>query len=66
MVNQQYMYSIWKFNTLDCCHQLDARHEEQLAKALAQSNAKHQEQMTKMMLHKKEMFAQFHPLMHFS
>ena len=76
VVNQQYMYSIWKFNTLDCCHQSDVWHEEQLAEAPAQSNAKNQKQLTEaltqsnakhqMMLHLKELFAQFSQLMHSS
>ena len=42
----------------------DVQHKEQLAEALAQSNAKHKEQMTEMMLHMKEMLAQFSPLLH--
>ncbi|KAL0003880.1 hypothetical protein SO802_011441 [Lithocarpus litseifolius] len=46
--------------------QSNAKHQEQLIEALTQSNAKHQEKMTEMMLHMKEMFAQFSPLMHSS
>ena len=45
---------------------LDVRHKEQLAKALAQSDAKHKEQMTEMMLHMRDMLAQFSPLLHSS
>ena len=44
----------------------DAQHKEQLAKALAQSDAKHKEQMAEMMLHMRDMLAQFSPLLHSS
>ena len=46
--------------------QSEARYQEQLTQSLAQSNVRHQEQMREMMLHMREMFAQFSPHMHSS